>query len=55
MPPEMILGIIGVESYYGRITGKNNVVDALVTLGFDYPPRAKFFRGELENVFLLAA
>jgi len=53
--PEMILGIVGVESYYGRITGRNNVVDALVTLGFDYPPRATFFRGELENVFLLSA
>lgn len=54
VPPEMILGIVGVESYYGRITGKNNVIDALVTLGFDYPPRATFFRSELENVFLLA-
>ncbi|MBT8422595.1 MAG: lytic murein transglycosylase B [Gammaproteobacteria bacterium] len=50
----MILGIIGVESYYGRITGRNNVVDALVTLGFEYPKRAKFFSSELENVFLLA-
>jgi len=50
----MILGIVGVESYYGRITGKHRVVDALVTLGFDYPPRATFFRSELKNVFLLA-
>lgn len=51
----MILGIIGVESYFGRITGKHRVVDALATLGFDYPPRAKFFRNELGEVFLLAA
>lgn len=54
VPPEMILGIIGVESYYGRITGKHKVVDALVTLGFDYPPRAKFFRSELGHAFELA-
>ncbi|MGI9309328.1 MAG: lytic murein transglycosylase, partial [Gammaproteobacteria bacterium] len=54
VPPQMILGIIGVESYFGRIVGRNRVVDALVTLGFDYPPRAKFFRGELEQAFLLS-
>ncbi|MGI9290662.1 MAG: lytic murein transglycosylase B, partial [Gammaproteobacteria bacterium] len=54
VPPEMVLGIIGVESYFGRITGKHRVVDALVTLGFDYPPRAKFFRSELGQVFQLA-
>jgi len=51
----MILGIIGVESYFGRITGKHRVVDALATLGFDYPPRARFFRNELAEVFVLAA
>ena len=54
VPPEMLLGIIGVESYYGRITGKYRVVDALATLGFDYPPRAKFFRSELSHAFRLA-
>ncbi len=52
--PAMILGIIGVESYFGRITGKYRVVDALVTLGFAYPPRADFFRSELNQAFLLA-
>ena len=36
---EMIVGIIGVETYYGRITGKDRVIDALATLAFDYPPR----------------
>jgi membrane-bound lytic murein transglycosylase B len=50
----MVLGIVGVESYFGRITGKHRVVDALVTLGFEYPPRGKFFRSELNNAFLLA-
>jgi len=54
VPPEMVLGIVGVESYFGRITGKHRVVDALVTLGFDYPPRSKFFRSELNEAFLLA-
>jgi len=54
VPKEMILGIIGVESYYGRITGSHRVLDALATLGFDYPPRAKFFRSELAQAFLLA-
>jgi len=44
---EMIVGIIGVETYYGRITGKDRVIDALSTLAFDYPPRSKFFRKEL--------
>jgi len=52
--PEMVLGIVGVESYFGRITGRHRVVDALVTLGFEYPPRAKFFSSELQQVFLLA-
>ena len=50
----MILGIIGVESYFGQRTGSYRVVDALATLGFDYPPRAKFFRSELGHVFRLA-
>lgn len=54
VPVEMILGIVGVESYYGRITGKHRVVDALATLGFAYPPRSTFFRSELGHAFLLA-
>ncbi len=51
--PEIIVAIIGVETSYGRNTGKYRVLDALVTLGFHYPPRAKFFRGELRQLFLL--
>ena len=50
---EMIVGIIGVETYFGRITGKDRVLDALTTLAFDYPPRAKFFRKELAEFLLL--
>ena len=53
VPPEIIVGIIGVETYYGRITGGHRVLDALTTLAFYYPPRAKFFRRELEEFLLL--
>ena len=49
-----IVAIIGVETFYGRITGKWRVLDALMTLGFDYPPRQVFFRSELEQFLLLA-
>jgi membrane-bound lytic murein transglycosylase B len=54
VPPEIIVAIIGVETYYGRNMGRFRVVDALTTLAFDYPPRAPFFRGELEQYLLLA-
>ena len=53
VPMRMIAGIVGVETYYGRITGNYRVVDALSTLAFDYPPRAAFFRNELKEYFLL--
>jgi len=51
---EIIVGIIGVETYYGRITGSHRVIDALSTLAFDYPPRSRFFRRELKEYLLLA-
>jgi membrane-bound lytic murein transglycosylase B len=50
---EILVGIIGVETYFGRITGKYRVLDALTTLAFEYPPRAGFFRSELEHFLLL--
>jgi len=53
VPVEILVGIIGVETYFGRITGGHRVLDALATLTFSYPPRAKFFRGELEQFLLL--
>ncbi len=53
VPPEVIVAIIGIETNYGRITGKYRVIDALATLAFHYPPRAQFFRGELKQLFLL--
>lgn len=51
---EILVGIIGVETYFGRITGNYRVIDALTTLAFDYPPRSSFFRRELEEFLLLA-
>ena len=54
VPQEIIVGILGVETLYGEITGRFRVLDALVTLGFDYPPRSAFFLSELENFVLLA-
>lgn len=54
VPPEIIAAIIGVETEYGRSMGKFGVLEALATLAFDYPPRAAFFRSELEQFLLLA-
>ena len=54
VPAEIIVAILGVETIYGRNTGKYRVIDALATLAFDYPRRAPFFRGELREYVLLA-
>jgi len=53
VPPEYLAAILGVETYYGRLTGGYRVIDALTTLTFDYPARSKFFRDELEQYLLL--
>ncbi len=53
VPEEILVGIIGVETYYGRITGGHRVLDALSTLAFHYPPRAPFFKKELKQYLLL--
>jgi adenylate kinase family enzyme len=49
----LIAAIIGVETNYGRNLGSFRVLDALVTLGFDYPPRQAFFRSELAHFLRL--
>jgi membrane-bound lytic murein transglycosylase B len=54
VPQETIVALIGVETQYGNNSGRYSVLDALVTLAFDYPRRAGFFRGELEQYLLLA-
>ncbi len=60
VPPEIIVGIIGVETIYGRDTGSFRVMDALTTLAFDFPashPRAQersdYFKGEIEQFLTL--
>jgi len=54
VPAEVIVAIIGVETFYGRNTGNYRVIDALATLGFDYPPRQPFFRQQLREFLVLA-
>jgi membrane-bound lytic murein transglycosylase B len=53
VPPEIIVAIIGVETRYGTNTGRHSVLDALSTLAFGYPSRARFFRRQLEEFLLL--
>jgi membrane-bound lytic murein transglycosylase B len=60
VPAEILVGILGVETIFGRDTGRFRVVDVLTTLAFAYPEapnradRMAFFRSELENTLLLA-
>lgn len=53
VPPELITAIIGVETLYGNYTGKNRILDALATQGFDHPTRSPFFYNELLHLFLV--
>lgn len=53
VPAQIIVSIIGVETFYGRNMGNWPVMDALTTLGFDYPPRADFFRKQLKEYMLM--
>ena len=53
VPAQIIVSIIGVETYYGRVAGSYRVIDALSTLAFDYPPRSPFFTSELKSYLIL--
>lgn len=53
VPEEIMVAIIGVETRYGRHTGRYPVLDALSTLAFAYPPRSSFFRKELKEYLLM--
>ena len=59
VPPDVILGILGMETFYGRINGGFRVIDALATLSFDFPTgrkdRSPFFRSELEEFLVMCA
>jgi len=52
--PEILVAIIGVETFYGRIQGSYRVMDALSTLAFKYPKRSKFFRSELKHFLIMS-
>ena len=58
VPPEIVVGIVGVETLYGQHMGGFRVIDALATLAFDFPAgrknRSAFFRDELENLFVMS-
>ena len=58
VPAELIAGLIGVETFYGRMTGGFRIIDALATLAFDFPTgrkdRSPFFRSELAEFLKLA-
>jgi membrane-bound lytic murein transglycosylase B len=54
VPPEYIVAIIGIETKWGGYMGKHRIIDALATLAFDYPRRAEYFTGELENYLIMA-
>ena len=58
VPPEIVVAIVGVETYYGRISGNFRIIDALATLSFDFPSgrsdRSGFFRSELEEFLVWA-
>ena len=53
VPAEIVVAIVGIESFYGRQHGGYPVIDSLTTLAFDYPPRATFFQGELEQFLIM--
>jgi membrane-bound lytic murein transglycosylase B len=52
--PAHIMGIMGVETLYGRNLGTHRIIDALTTLAFDYPRRSEYFTEELENFLVMA-
>lgn len=54
VPPAIIVAIIGVETFYGRIPGSLRTLDVLLTLSFDYQRRAALYREELVQLLLLA-
>lgn len=53
VPAEIIVAILGIETFYGKDSGRFSVLETLATLAFDYPRRAAFFKKELEAYLLL--
>jgi membrane-bound lytic murein transglycosylase B len=55
IPVEILVAIIGIETRYGRVTGRHRVLDSLTTLALEYPRRSRFFLGQLEAFFRLSS
>jgi membrane-bound lytic murein transglycosylase B len=53
VPPEAIVGILGVETRWGGYMGKTRIIDALATLAFDFPRRSAYFTDELESYLVM--
>jgi membrane-bound lytic murein transglycosylase B len=53
VPPEISVAIVGIETLFGRIMGSFRTLDVLLTLAFDYPRRADFYREELTHFLVL--
>lgn len=52
VPKEIIVSIIGIESYYGKYKGNNKAINAISTMAFEGSDRRKkFFTGELKEFF----
>ncbi len=51
--PAVVVAVIGIETKYGRVLGNHRVIDALMTLAFDYPKRGREFEGYLEQFLIL--
>jgi len=54
VPPQIVVAIIGIETLFGRIMGSFRTLDVLLTLAFDYPRRAAYYREELTHFLVLA-
>lgn len=53
VPPEIAVAVVGIETQFGRVLGTHRTLDVLLTLAFDYPRRAEYYREELAQFLLL--
>ena len=54
IPAEILVAIIGIETRYGKATGRHRVLDSLTTLALEYPRRSSFFMAELKEFLRLS-
>ncbi len=53
VPANIIVAIIGVETFYGTRMGQHPILDSLYTLAFYHPTRTSFFSKEFVNFIKL--